>query len=90
MPFIPSGYKVIIPDKVKKQISRLPREYQKAIYSSLKSLETKPYSGKKLEDKIKDKYSLRVGVYRILYQIFKKELIILVVSVAHRKEAYRK
>lgn len=90
MSFIPSGYKVIIPNKAKKQISKLPREYQTAVYSSLKSLETNPYSGKKLEDKIKDKYSLRVGVYRILYQIFKKKLIILVVSVTHRKEAYRR
>ena len=90
MSAIPFGCGVIVPNKVKKQISKLPREYQKAVYYSLKSLETNPYSGKKLEDEVKDKYSLRVGVYRILYQIFKKELVILVVSVAHRKEAYRR
>jgi len=90
MSSISSGYKVRIPSKVTKQISRLPREYQSAIYSSLKSLETNPYLGKKLEDELKDKYSLRIGVYRILYKIFKKELIILIVSVAHRKEVYRR
>ena len=83
-------YEVMVPGKVRKQISRLPIEYQKAVYSSLKSLEEDPFLGKKLEDQLKNKYSLRVGVYRILYEIFKEELIILVVSVAHRGEAYRR
>ena len=90
MSSISSGYTVLIPRKVTKQISRFPKEYQRAIYSSFKSLETTPYLGKKLEDRIKDKYSLRVGVYQILYELFKKELVILIVSVAHRKEVYRR
>ena len=85
-----SKYKVIIPDKVRKQVSKLPREYQRAVYLTLKSLEENPYQGKKLEDQLEDEYSLRVGVYRILYQIFKKQLVVLVVSVAHRKDVYRR
>jgi len=85
-----SGFKVIISNKVIKQISRLPKEYQRAVYASLKSLEENPFLGKKLEDQLQNKYSLRVGVYRILYEIFKKELLILIVSVGHRKEIYRR
>lgn len=85
-----SIFKVIIPNKVTKQISKLPKEYQRAVYESLKSLVENPQLGKKLEDKLQNNYSLRVGVYRIIYEIFKKELIILIVSVGHRKEVYKR
>ncbi|HEX4053460.1 MAG TPA: type II toxin-antitoxin system RelE/ParE family toxin [Tepidisphaeraceae bacterium] len=32
---------------------------------------------------------IRVGDYRVLYEIQDQQLIILVVSVAHRREVYR-
>ena len=36
-----------------------------------------------------DKYRIRQGRYRILYQIVDKELIIYVVKVAHRSGVYK-
>lgn len=36
-----------------------------------------------------DIYRIRVGAYRILYQIADRQLIVLVVRVRHRGEAYR-
>ena len=36
-----------------------------------------------------DRYRLRVGDYRVIYEIADQELIILVVGVGHRREAYR-
>ncbi len=34
-------------------------------------------------------YRLRVGDYRVLYQIVDRRLLVLVVRVRHRREAYR-
>lgn len=34
-------------------------------------------------------YRIRSGDYRIIYQIFNKKLIILVVKIGHRREVYR-
>lgn len=36
-----------------------------------------------------DRYRLRVGDYRVIYEIVERELIILVVGVGHRREIYR-
>lgn len=37
-----------------------------------------------------DQYRLRVGDYRIIYQIEDQALIILVVKIGHRKDIYRR
>jgi mRNA interferase RelE/StbE len=36
-----------------------------------------------------DRYRLRVGDYRVIYEITGEQLIILIVGVGHRREAYR-
>jgi mRNA-degrading endonuclease RelE of RelBE toxin-antitoxin system len=36
-----------------------------------------------------DKYRLRCGVYRVLYQIEDDRLVVYVIRVRHRREAYR-
>jgi mRNA interferase RelE/StbE len=36
-----------------------------------------------------DRYRLRVGDYRVIYEIADEQLIILFVGVGHRREAYR-
>jgi mRNA interferase RelE/StbE len=36
-----------------------------------------------------DRYRLRVGDYRVIYEIADQQLVILVIGVGHRREAYR-
>jgi mRNA interferase RelE/StbE len=36
-----------------------------------------------------DRYRLRVGDYRVIYEIVDEQLIILIVGVGHRREAHR-
>ncbi len=84
------AYSVQIKPSAAKDISKLPRNVQRRVGEALDGLATspRPNGGVKLAG-LADLYRVRVGDYRILYQIRDKELIILVVSVAHRKEAYR-
>ena len=37
-----------------------------------------------------DLYRIRVGDYRIVYQIKETELVVLVLSIGHRREVYRR
>ena len=55
----------------------------------LNILSKDPFSGKKLEGELKGKYSIRAWPYRIVYQILKNELIVLVVDIGHRQGVYR-
>lgn len=36
-----------------------------------------------------DRYRLRVGDYRVIYEVADEQLFILVVGVGHRRESYR-
>jgi mRNA interferase RelE/StbE len=48
----------------------------------------RPFGVKKLSAD-EDLFRIRVGDYRIIYQIRDKELIVLVVKIGHRREVYR-
>jgi len=70
-----------------KNIKVLDREVQVRILRGINILKTNPYVGKPLRGEWKGIYSLRIGDYRVLYQIKKNEVFLLVVG--HRKRVYR-
>lgn len=45
--------------------------------------------GKQLHEPLFPLYSARRGEYRVIYRIVKTELIIDVISIAHRRDVYR-
>ncbi|MEM3726255.1 MAG: type II toxin-antitoxin system RelE/ParE family toxin [Candidatus Bathyarchaeia archaeon] len=69
-----------------KNIKALDREIQVRIIREINMLKTNPYIGKPLRGEWKGVYSLRIGDYRVLYQIKKNEVFLLVVG--HRKRVY--
>ena len=48
-----------------------------------------PFSGKKLHGKYAGQYSVYAWPFRILYEIKKHELVILVLKIKHRKDSYK-
>lgn len=81
-------YQVIILAKAKKELKRIPKSWQIRIYEKIKVLQKNPFAGKKLSGGLKDYYSIRVWPYRIIYQIYKKQLIIIIIKIAHRGSIY--
>jgi len=76
-----------------RDIRKLPREQQAIAVEAISSLSNNPRSEKtkKLQGEAAahNIYRLRTGDLRIVYQIKYKQLIILVIAVADRKEIYR-
>jgi mRNA interferase RelE/StbE len=69
-----------------KKIKALDREIQVRILREVNVLKTNPYAGKPLRGEWKGVYALRVGNYRVLYQIKGSAVFLLVVG--HRKRIY--
>ncbi len=59
-----------------------------AIEDALGLLEREPQAGHALRGKLRGLYSLRVGAYRILYQLTDGEQTIRVAAIRHRSIAY--
>ena len=56
----------------------------------LEELKKNPYLGKPLKGALKGDYSYRIGVYRIIYAVVQKRLVIYILDIAHRREVYRR
>ena len=84
------AYTIQLKPSVAKDLRNLPKNVQRRVAEAIDGLATTPRpSGCVKLAGLDDLYRIRIGDYRILYQIRDKELIVLVVSVAHRREAYR-
>jgi len=81
-------YAVVIPRKVQKEIKRIDKRYRKKILAALVILGDDPFVGKQLEGDCKNQWSLRVWPYRIIYEIEKKKLIVLIIRIGHRQGVY--
>ena len=67
---------------------REPELYRR-VAEALDGLEQDPFQGKPLKGKLSGRYSYRVGSYRIIYMVKRRELIVLVIDIAHRRDIYR-
>lgn len=83
-------YRVQIRKKAKKELDNIPKERRNRILASLIYLATDPFIGEPLKGEYQGYYSLHMHPYRIIYQIYKQQLLILVIRVRHRKDAYKK
>ena len=80
-------YEIIISEKALKQIEKLERSIQERIFNSLEKIRIRPESFvKKLVGM--PGYRLRVGKYRVILDIDKGKLLVLVVKAGHRKNVY--
>jgi len=80
---------VVLPKKVKKQLKKIDSRYQSKIKYALVKLADNPLFGKPLDGELKGQRSFYVWPYRIVYEVRKKELIILVLAIKHRQGVYR-
>lgn len=85
-----ADYRIEIKKSAAKELEKIVQKDRIRIIEKIRSLSSdpKPVGSKKLSGD--SKYRIRQGDYRILYEIFETTLIIVVVRIAHRREAYRK
>jgi addiction module RelE/StbE family toxin len=82
-------YNVLLAREAERNLAKIPKSHHRAIFAILTGLETEPFLGKPLKGQFKGYYSIRAWPYRIIYRIEKKKLIVYVLSIPHRKDAYK-
>ena len=82
-------YEIVFSQKAKKQLFKLERSIQERIISALERIRIRPesYITKLVGD---PGYKLRVGDYRVIMDIDKGKLLVLVIKIGHRKNIYEK
>ncbi|MDZ4662874.1 MAG: type II toxin-antitoxin system RelE/ParE family toxin [Pseudomonadota bacterium] len=83
-------YKIEYVVATKKDLSSISKSNKEQIRKAIeKKLATNPIEfGKPLQYSLRGLRRLRVGDYRIIFQIEEKKKVVLVVKIGHRKEVY--
>jgi len=85
-----SEYTVSVKRSAAKALKGVPVRHQQRIVTAINGLREEPRpDGIKTLDSQKKVYRLRVGSYRIIYQVKDRELLVLVVHLGDRREVYR-
>ena len=84
-------YRIAVPKSVQRQLDSLPSPIYDRVYAKLMTLSDNPYP----KDSIKlrgynSQYRVRVGAFRIRYQVQKAESTIVLINCKPRKIVYRK
>jgi mRNA interferase RelE/StbE len=83
-------YKLLFDDKVTKDLKKIDKAWQKKILKKIKTtLIDNPKSGKKLIGNLSSYYRIRVGDYRVIYEVKDDEIIVLVVKIKQSKDIYK-
>lgn len=82
-------YEIIWSNKSISQLNKLPKTIRIAVHKAVGTLKEKPYQKGVKKLRGLPYYRLRVGDYRIIFDINNKVFRILVILVGHRKKIYK-
>jgi mRNA interferase RelE/StbE len=85
-----NGWTVQLARPVAKELEKLPSKAVQRISNAIHGLADNPHPRgcKKLVGE-ENTYRIRVGEYRVIYEIHEREVLVLVVRVRHRKDVYK-
>ena len=86
-----AAYRVEVARRAVKTLRAMPRREQQRVRAAVELLASNPRpSGCVAMAGEKNVYRVRVGDYRIVYEVFDDRLVVHVVRVGHRRDVYRR
>ena len=82
------SYEVRIAKQVIKNLENLNKRDKEKILKSIYLLAANPHPAASTKLVNRPQYRLRVGRFRVIYEIHNSELLIIVIKVGHRKNVY--
>ena len=83
-------YRVQFRSSARRQLRRLPTQIAEGIVQAAEALadEPRPRGAIKMKGP-GDRYRIRVGDYRVVYEVEDRELIVVAIDIGHRSDIYR-
>ena len=74
-----------------RDLKSLDRQTQKGVGKKIDTLRSNPFPKgvKKLQGTDEEYYRIKIGPYRIIYQVQHEKVNILIIRIRHRKEVYK-
>lgn len=84
-----ANYKVYFKPSADKELNNLPRQIAKVIISKINLLTNnpRPLGSKNLKGDISNR--IRVGKYRVIYEIDDHKKVVMIFRIRHRKDVYK-
>ncbi len=82
-------YSIQIKQSAAKALKKLPKADRLNLTAAIDQLAINPGVGSVLKGEFQGLRRIRVGQYRVVYEINDGELIVLVIRIGHRREVYR-
>lgn len=82
-------YSLSIKQSAAKALAKIEGEDRQRIINAIDQLKTNPVAGSVLKGEFSGLRRIRVGNYRVVYEVQDEKLVILVIRIGHRREVYR-
>ncbi|MGH6984513.1 MAG: type II toxin-antitoxin system RelE family toxin [Stellaceae bacterium] len=83
-------WRLVLAPRAERELDALEHRIRDRIVVALDQLALDPYATRNVKALKGGGYRLRVGDYRVLYELKNDILVILVVRIANRREVYRR
>ena len=82
-------YAIRIKASAARELQRIEKSKRERLIAAIDRLAEDPFAGSALKGELRGLRRIRVGDYRLLYEVRERDLLVLVLRAAHRREAYR-
>lgn len=82
-------HKILYAKEAKTAIDKLLPKKKRQIKDAIERIAECPEIGKRLTHELKGLLSYRSGTHRIIYRVYHKEVMVLILTVGHRKNIYK-
>ena len=83
-------YAIRIKESAARELQRIEKSDRERLVAAIDRLSENPFAGSALKGELRGLRRIRVGDYRLLYEVRERDLVVLVLRAAHRREAYRR
>lgn len=84
-----ASYELVFKKSVAKDLRSIPKKDVARILQRIEALRDDPRGEGCLKLSAQERYRVRQGVYRIVYEIRENDLVVMVVKISHRSAIYK-